>query len=294
MRKSFVTSDVFIYRGQSKKHDFILPSALRDNAFDNCRASVDIKCLERYDFTLGGSFFRFNTVHDEAYKCTFLSLANFFLHIQQAIKNGSPKEAFFVWCRSKYAQNLLDIKTEKELLDICYEYSKHMFNGPVFTTDDENNTQFNNLFLTMSDYQHANASELKDTYPEAYFPSMMLDFTESKDMAKHFAKEYGADGIVYKAKFSRIEEILKFRPYLSDALSGDRDVKTSELNLSYLGMVHYLESNMEYARKEKAINMFWPWKISKSEKGVICPKNAMKMDEQDTVEIIDMNLEILF
>ena len=260
-----MTSDVFIYRGQCKKHDFILPSALRDNAFENCRASVDIKCLERYDFTLGRSFFRFNSVHDKAYKCTFLSFANFFLHIHRAIKTGSEKETFLVWCRSRYAQDLLDIKTEKELLDTCYEYSKHMFNGPVFNIDEENKTQFNNLFLTMSDYQHANASELKDTFPDAYFPSMMLDFTESKDMAEHFAKEYGSDGVVYEANFSHIEKVLSFRSDLQNALSGDKSIETSKLNLSFLGMVHYLESNMEYARKEKAINIFWPWKIAVSE-----------------------------
>jgi len=273
-----MVNDVYIYRGQSEKHDFILPSALRDRAFEDSRALIGIKCLERYDFTLGRTFFPFSNVHDEAYKCTFLSLGNFFLHLQRAIKNGLQKEAFLCWCRSKYAQDLLDIETEKELLDTCYEYSKHIFSGPVFSHDEENSTQFNNLFLTMSDYQHANACELETYFPEAYFPSMMVDFTECKDMAKHFARGYGNDGVVYMANLSRIAKALNFRPLgtdLFDACSREKDTKTSELNLSFLGMVHYLESNMEYARNEKAVNIFWPWKISKSEIGVAYPKGSI-------------------
>ena len=268
--------DKYIYRGQCEKHKFITPSALRDGAFEDSRTLVDIKCLDRYDFTLGKSFFPFNSVHDEAYRCTFLSLANFFLHIQRAIKNGSPQKNLSVWCcRSKYAMCLLDIDDEKILLDKCYEYSKHMFNGPVFNIDEDNCTQFNNLFLTMSDYQHANANELKKNFPEAYFPSMMLDFTESIAIAECFAKKYEPDGVVYKANFSRISEILSFRPDLYNALSSAKDTKTSELNLSFLGMVLYCETNNELARKEQAINIFWPWKILKSEINKICPKNTI-------------------
>jgi len=98
----------------------------------------------------------------------------------------------------------------------------------------------------MSDYQHANASELQNTFPEAYFPSMMVDFTECKDMAKHFAEGYGNDGVIYKVNFSRVAEALNFRPRgtdLFDALSRYEYTKTSELNLNFLGVVHYLESN---------------------------------------------------
>jgi hypothetical protein len=265
--------NVYIYRGESKDHEFLTPTALRDGAFDDSRIVVNKNCLERYDFTYGKTFFRFNYVDACAYKCYFLSLANFFLQVQYEIKHGSQKNAFFEYCRSKYAKNLLDIDTEKELLDKCYEYSKHIFNGPVLSTDAESCTQFNNLFLTMSDYQHLNI--LSKENPNVYLPSMMLDFTECKYIADDFASKYKCKKIIYRVNYSRIHELLLFRPDLHNALTGEKDVKTSELNISLLGVIHWFETYNELARKEKAINIFWPWKITKSEIDQICHKSTL-------------------
>jgi len=261
--------NVYIYRGESIDHKFITPSALRDGAFDDPRTAVNLNCLERYDFTCGESFLRFSTVDNDAYRCCFLSLSNFFLQVQYEIKHGNQKSAFFEYCRSKYAKDLLDIDTEKELLDKCYEYSKHIFNGPVLNIDSESCTQFNNLFLTMSEYQHLNV------FSNVYYPSMMLDFTESKDIADCFANKYECKKIIYRVNYSRINELLSFRPDLYNALNSEKDTKTSELNLSLLGVVHWCETNNELARKEKAINIFWPWKIAKSEIGQTYPKDTL-------------------
>jgi len=265
--------NVYIYRGESIDHEFITPSALRDGAFDDPHTAVNKNCLERYDFTYGESFLRFNIVDNDAYKCYFLSLSNFFLQVQYEIKHGSPKSAFFEYCRSKYAKDLLDIDTEKELLDKCYEYSKHIFNGPVLDTDYESCTQFNNLFLTMSEYQHLNVFNKEN--PNVYLPSMMLDFTESKDIADCFASKYECKKIIYRINYSRINELLSFRPDLNNALNSEKDTKTSDLNLSLLGIVHWCETNNELARKEKAINIFWPWKIAKSEIDQTYPKDTL-------------------
>jgi hypothetical protein len=264
--------NVYIYRGENIDHEFITPSALRDSAFDDPRTAVNKNCLERYDFTYGQTFLRFSTVHNDAYKCCFLSLANFFLQVQYEIKHGSQKSAFFEYCRSKYAKDLLDIDTEKELLDKCYEYSKHIFNGPLLSTDPESCTQFNNLFLTMSEYQHLNV--LSKENPNVYLPSMMLDFTESKDIAECFARKYEAKKIIYRVNYSRINKLLSFRPDLHNALNSEKDTKTSELNISLLGVVHWYETNNELTRKEQAINIFWPWKIAKSEIDQIYPKGT--------------------
>jgi hypothetical protein len=265
--------NVYIFRGQSKDHKFLTPTALRDGAFDDPRIVIDKNCLERYDFTYGKTFLRFNCVDKNAYQCCFLSLANFFLQIQHEIKHGSQKTAFFDYCRSKYAKDLLDIDTEKDLLDKCYEYSKHIFNGTVLDTDHDSCVQFNNLFLTMSEYQHLNV--LRNKNPSIYLPSMMLDFTECKSIAEGFANKYGCKKVIYRVNYSRISELLSFRPDLSNALTSKKDIKTSELNISFLGMVHWLETNNELTRKEKAINIFWPWKITKSEVNQTNPKGTL-------------------
>jgi hypothetical protein len=265
--------DVYIYRGESKDHEFLTPTALRDGAFDDPRVLVNKKCLERYDFVCGKTFLRFSYVDNNAYQSCFLSLANFFLQIQHEIKHGSQKKDFFVYCRSKYAKDLLDIDTEKELLDKCYEYSKHIFNGPVFDIDKESRIQFNNLFLTMSDYQHLNA--LNNINQKIYYPSMMLDFTECKCIAEDFAKRDGCKKIIYRANFTRILEFLSFRPDLYNALNSEKDTKTSELNLSLLGVTYWRESNNELIRKEQAINIFWPWKISKCKINQTYPEGTL-------------------
>ena len=264
---------IYIFRGQSKEHKFLTPSALRDGAFDDPRIIVNKDCIKRYDFTYGKTFFPYNCVDEYAFECCFLSLSNFFLHIQHEIKQSGEKEIFYNYCRSKYAKELLDIDSEKEILDKCYEYSKHIFNGPVFSNDYDNNTQFNNLFLTMSEYQHLNVFS-KNNF-KIYLPSMMLDFSESKDIAIGFAKEYETKKIIYRVNFSRICELLKFRPDLFNALNGKKNIKTSDLNLSFLGVVLYLESNNEKTREEKAVNIFWPWKIEKSEIGLPNTENTL-------------------
>lgn len=254
---------VYIFRGQSRDHKYLTPTALRDGAFDDPRIVVNRNCLKRYDFSYGKTFFPYCIVDKDAYKCCFLSFANFFLQVQYEIRQGSQKNVFYNYCRSKYAKELLDINTEKEMLDMCYEYSKHIFNGPVLNTDYESCTQFNNLFLTMSEYQHLNV--LIENNPNVYLPSMMLDFTESIDIAKKFANKYESKNIIYRINFSHIHDLFLFRPDLCNALNNEKDKKTSELNLSFLGVVHYLETNNELARKEQAVNIFWPWKITKSE-----------------------------
>jgi hypothetical protein len=255
--------DIYIYRGESKGHEFLTPTALRDDAFDDPRIVVNKKCLGRYDFVYGKTFLPFSCVDEYAYRCCFLSLANFFLQIQHEIKRGSQKDAFFEYCRSEYAKDLLDIDTEKELLDRCYEYSKHIFNGPVLNIDHDSCVRFNNLFLTMSEYQHLNV--LRNENQNIYLPSMMLDFTECKCIAEDFANKYGDKKIIYRVNYSRISESLSFQPDLYNALNSEKDTKTSELNISFLGVVHWIETNNELARKERAINIFWPWKITKSE-----------------------------
>jgi hypothetical protein len=262
--------NVYIYRGESEDHDLLTPTALRDGAFDDSRVVVNKNCLERYDFTYGRFFIPGITcVNEDSFKCCFLSLANFFIQVQNEIKHGSQKEVFFELCRSRYAKDLLDIDTEKELLDKCYEYSKHIFNWPVLSTDAESCTQFNNLFLTMSDYQHFNVLR------NVYLPSMMLDFTECKYIADGFASKYKCKKIIYRVNYSRINELLSFRSDLYNALTGEKDVKTSQLNISLLGVVYWRETNNELARKEKAINIFWPWKIAKSEIDQIYPDGTL-------------------
>ncbi|MDR3302776.1 MAG: hypothetical protein LBT01_09670 [Spirochaetaceae bacterium] len=265
--------NVYLYRGESKNHEFLTPTALRDNAFDDPRVVVNKNHLERYDLTYGKTLLPFSRVDKCAYKCCFLSLANYFLQVQNEIKHGNHKKIFFEYCRSKYARKLLDIDTEKELLDKCYEYTKHIFNGPVLSTDDDSQTQFNNLFLTMSDYQHLNV--LHKAYPNAYLPSMMLDFTECKCIADDFASQYLHNKIIYRVNYSRISELLSFHKDLNNALTGAKDIKTSELNLSLLGVVHWLETNNELTRNERAINIFWPWKIAKSEIDQTHPKGTL-------------------
>jgi hypothetical protein len=255
--------NVYIYRGESKDHKLLTPTALRDGAFDDSRTVVNKNSLERYDFTYGKSFLRFGCVNQCAYTYCFLSLANFFLQVQNEIKHGNQKNVFFEYCRSKYAKDLLDLDTEEALLDRCYEYSKHLFNGPVLSIDEESCIQFNNLFLTLSEYQHLTV--LRKETRNIYFPSMMLDFTECKYIAEEFANKYKRKKVIYRANYSRISELLSFQPDLSNALTGEKDTKTSELNLSLMGVVHYLETNNELARKERAINIFWPWKIAASE-----------------------------
>jgi hypothetical protein len=105
---------------------------------------------------------------------------------------------------------------------------------------------------------------------------MMLDFTECKCIADGFANKYGCKKVIYRVNYSRIFELLSFRPDLSNALTSEKDVKTSELNLSLLGVAHYLETNNKLARKEKAINIFWPWKISRSEIDQIYPEGTLE------------------
>ena len=193
--------NVYIYRGESKDHEFITPTALRDGAFDDPRTAVNKYCLERY------------------------------------------------------------------------EYSKHIFNGPVLDSDLENRIQFNNLFLPMSEYQHLTV--LSKEKPNVYLPSIILDFTESKEIAECFASNYGYKKIIYRVNYSRINELLSFRPDLYNAFNSEKDAKMSDINISLLSVVHWCESSNELTRKENAINIFWSWKIAKSEIEQTYPKDTL-------------------
>jgi hypothetical protein len=154
------------------------------------------------------------------------------------------------------------------------------FDKPSINRNRNSSAEFNNLFLTMSDYQHLNV------FSNIYLPSMMLDFTECKQIAECFANNYGDKKVVYSANYSRISELLSFRPDLYNALNGEKDTKTSELNLSLLGVVHWIETNNEAARNEKAINIFWPRKISKTEIGKTYPEDKLGYTLDLSISII--------